>query len=377
MAAERRADGQLLGALLLLAAGEHLPVLFAIQAFYCVQVSTVLFSIRVFYCVQVSSYLSDYPIFTGHPSSPQRPILVVCCAVSYSSENLYCMLSVVLAASSAPPARSRTYVLSAPPISLKEGEAAEFKCSYPNTFVNPRIEWKFASETNSALIYYDNELTASYKGRVDVFPTGLRLNSVTRKDSGEYACEVTGKDGAGNPDYRVDKTELVVLVPPSVPVAQVPLSVSTGSAATLFCMENDASPRPTFVWYKNDVLMPENPKGSPTFQNSSYTLDPKTGQLRFDPVTQMDAGDFSCEASNSQGKQKSAAIRMEIKDVNVGGIVAAVIISLLLLGLIAFAVWFAYHRGYIGKKANKKVIYSQPSETRSDKNFQQTSSFLV
>lgn len=270
-----------------------------------------------------------------------------------------------------------TAVLSGPTISLKEGEVAEFKCSYPTAFVNPRMEWKFTSHTDSALIYYDNKPTASYKGRVDVFPTGLRLNSVNRKDSGEYACEVTGTGSSGNPDYVVDKTELVVLVPPSVPVAQVPLSVTTGSAATLSCIETDASPRPTFVWYKNGVLMPESPKGSPAFQNSSYTLDPKTGQLRFDPVTQTDAGEFYCEATNSQGKQKSAAVRMEIKDVNVGGIVAAVIVSLLLLGLIAFGVWFAYHRGYIGKKANKKVIYSQPSDTRSDKNFQQTSSFLV
>nr|DBA13784.1 TPA: hypothetical protein GDO54_004826 [Pyxicephalus adspersus] len=252
---------------------------------------------------------------------------------------------------------------------------AEFRCNYPGNFQSPRVEWKFTSGTDATLVYYDGELTAPYKNRAVVFPQGLRLNSVSRKDSGEYACEVTGKDGS----YFEYKSQLTVLVPPSVPTAQVPTSVSTGSTATLFCIENDGSPRPTFAWYKNKVLMPENPKASPTFQNSSYTIDVKTGQLRFNPVMKSDAGEFYCEATNSQGKQVSEAVRMEVNDVNVGGIVAAVIVSLLILGLIAFGIWFAYHRGYIGSEylSCKKVIYSQPSETRSDKNFQQTSSFLV
>lgn len=270
-----------------------------------------------------------------------------------------------------------TAVLGTDTIKLKEGEVAEFKCVYSSAIQGPRIEWKFTSGTDTSLIYYDSAPTANYKGRIEVFPTGLRLNSVTRRDSGEYVCEVTGKDASGNPVYSPYKTDLVVLVPPSVPVAQVPVSVATGSNAVLYCIENDGSPRPTFAWYKNNVLMPLNPKSSPTFQNSSYTLDPQTGQLRFDAVTKMDAGEFYCEATNSEGAKKSAPALMEVKDVNVGGIVAAVIITLLILGLIAFGVWYACHRGYIGKKANKKVIYSQPSETRSDKNFQQTSSFLV
>lgn len=270
-----------------------------------------------------------------------------------------------------------TAVLCSPALNLKEGSNAEFTCNYQAAFQNPRVEWKFTSGTDTTLVYYDGELTAPYKSRATYFPQGLRLDSVTRKDSGEYSCEVTGKDSSGKPQYFQDKTQLVVLVPPSVPIAQVPTSVSTGSTATLYCIEKDASPPPVFTWYKNGVPMPENPKDSPTFQNSSYTIDKTTGQLRISPVMQTDIGQYSCQAENSQGKQTSAPVQMEIKNVNVGGIVAAVIVSLLILGLIAFAVWFAYHRGYIGKKDGKKVIYSQPSETRSDKNFQQTSSFLV
>ncbi|KAM9294620.1 junctional adhesion molecule A [Gastrophryne carolinensis] len=278
-------------------------------------------------------------------------------------------------------------------VSIKEGENAELRCNY-GTMQTPRVEWKVTTGTDTILLYYDNELTAPYKGRVDVYQQGLRLNKATRKDSGEYACEVTGKDGNGAAQYKEFKTRLVVLVPPSVPVAQVPTSVSTGSSPVLNCVENDGSPPPTYSWYKNNVLMPADPKSSPTFQNMSYTLDASTGQLRFNQVQQSDVGEYYCEATNTQGKQRSAAVRMEVQDVNVGGIVAAVIVSLLILVLIAVAVWFAYRRGYIGKKSkymqieavrrgerwagkSKKVIYSQPSETRSDKNFQQTSSFLV
>ncbi|XP_077319916.1 junctional adhesion molecule A [Lithobates pipiens] len=204
-----------------------------------------------------------------------------------------------------------TTVLCNTKISLKEGADAEFPCNHP-TYQSPRVEWKFTSGTDTILVYYDGELTVPYKTRATFFPQGLRLSSVTRKDSGEYSCEVTGKDAGGTPQYYADKTQLVVLVPPSVPIAQVPTSVSTGCTATLYCIEKDASPLPTFTWYKNGVLMPPNPKDSPTFQNSSYTIDPTTGQLRFSPVMKTDAGQYSCQAANSEGKKLSAPVQMEV-----------------------------------------------------------------
>ncbi|MEE6512713.1 hypothetical protein FKM82_019896 [Ascaphus truei] len=265
-------------------------------------------------------------------------------------------------------------------ITVKEGGAAEFQCQYTSDFQSPRVEWKFVGkDQETSLVYYDGALTAPYKDRASTYPQGLRIERINRKDTGDYVCEVTSS--VTNPDGKTSYGEitfhLVVLVPPSVPVAQVPVSVTTGGVAQLACIENDSSPPALFKWYKNKILMPDNPKTSPTFQNSSYTLDSKTGVLKFDPVKKSDAGEYYCEAGNPEGKQVSAAVRMEVNDVNVGGIVAAVIIVLLILALIGFGVWFAYHRGYFAKKTNKKVIYSQPSDTRSDRNFQQTSSFLV
>ncbi|XP_063804794.1 junctional adhesion molecule A [Pseudophryne corroboree] len=236
-------------------------------------------------------------------------------------------------------------------ITVKEGDNAEFKCNYPSSMQNPRIEWKHNSGQDVSLVYYGDALTAPYKDRADYYPQGLRLRSVTRKDNGDYVCEVTNTVTGALPAYTEITSKLVVPVAPSVPIARVPTSVTTDSVAELACMEKDSSPPATFVWYKDNIPMPDNPKTSPTFQNASYTIDQSTGVLKFNPVMKSDAGEFYCVASNSQGQQSSAAVRMDVNDVNVGGIVAAVIVVLLILGLIAFALWFAYSRGYIGKKS--------------------------
>lgn len=129
-------------------------------------------------------------------------------------------------------------------------------------------------------------------------------------------------------------------MPPSKPVAHVPTSATIGSKAVLRCTEMDGSPPPTFRWYKDSMLMPADPKTSLTFRNSSYTLDPATGELVsaggapsletptppppmpcshlsaptqiFEPLRGFDSGDYSCEATNNVGApQKSDVIHME------------------------------------------------------------------
>ncbi|XP_069807134.1 junctional adhesion molecule A [Dendropsophus ebraccatus] len=234
---------------------------------------------------------------------------------------------------------------------VKEGQDVELSCNYKAAFSDPRIEWKFSNGDDSGFIYYNGALTASYKDRAIYYPQGLQLKSVTRKDTGEYVCEVTDNPTGGKPNYSEIKTQLVVLVPPSVPVAQVPTSVTIGSTTTMHCVENDGSPRPTITWYRNQVQLPLDPKSVPAFKNFTYIIDPTTGGLTFNPVTPADSGEYYCVATNSQGQQRSAAVTMEAYEKNVGGIVAAVIIVLLILALIGFGLWFAYSRGYIGKKA--------------------------
>nr|XP_041576947.1 junctional adhesion molecule A [Taeniopygia guttata] len=239
-----------------------------------------------------------------------------------------------------------------------------------------RIEWKFQRGSSLVLIYYGGELTEPYRDRVQFSPTSIRFQSVTREDSGKYICEVVA-DGS-----HIAKSEvnLIVQVPPGKPLAHVPSSATVGARAVLRCSEAQGSPPPTFRWYKDGTELPADPRASPAFRNSSYSLDPRSGELVFDPVGGWDTGDYHCEASNNVGSpQKSDVFRMEASEVNVGGVVAAVVLLLLVLALAAFGLWFAHRRGYCGKKTDaggKKVIYSQPSR-RSEGEFKQTSSFLV
>uniref|UniRef100_A0A8C3SAB7 Junctional adhesion molecule A n=1 Tax=Chelydra serpentina TaxID=8475 RepID=A0A8C3SAB7_CHESE len=149
-----------------------------------------------------------------------------------------------------------------------------------------------------------------YQNRAIYTPTGIRFTSVTRKDTGKYICGVLWTGGSGQ--LRKSEVDLIVQMPPSKPVAKVPTSVTVGNKAVLTCMETDGFPPPTFQWYRDNVLMPSNPKISEKFRNSSYTIDTKTGVLTIEPVTSFDTGDYFCEAQNNIGTaQKSEAIHLE------------------------------------------------------------------
>ncbi|XP_038238739.1 junctional adhesion molecule A isoform X2 [Dermochelys coriacea] len=265
-------------------------------------------------------------------------------------------------------------------IQVPENNPIEIPCAaYVSQNGIPRVEWKFEKGSSIVLFYYDSKFTDPYKGRAQFRPTGIHFTSVTRKDTGKYICEVLWTGSGGSGQLRKSEVDLIVQVPPSKPVAKVPTSVTIGNKAVLTCKETDGSPPPTFQWYRDNILMPSNPKINEKFRNSSYTIDTKTGVLTIEPVTSFDTGDYFCEAQNNVGTaQKSEAIHLEATEVNVGGIVAAVVVLLIVLALVAFGIWFAYRRGFFSKRrgTNKQVIYSQPSN-RSDGEFKQTSSFLV
>uniref|UniRef100_A0A8C0AUI6 Junctional adhesion molecule A n=1 Tax=Buteo japonicus TaxID=224669 RepID=A0A8C0AUI6_9AVES len=188
-------------------------------------------------------------------------------------------------------------------------------------------------------------LAEPYKNRVQFSPTTIHFNTVTREDTGKYICEVVG-DGS-----HIAKSEvnLIVQVPPSKPVAHVPTSATIGSKAVLRCTETDGSPPPTFRWYKDSMLMPTNPKTSLTFRNSSYTLDPVTGELIFEPLSGFDTGDYYCEAMNNVGSpQKSDQCLGCHWVLRVG--------TRRTLGSVTSSNTLAF-----SSTTGKKVIYSQPS----------------
>ncbi|ELV13274.1 Junctional adhesion molecule A [Tupaia chinensis] len=222
--------------------------------------------------------------------------------------------------------------------------AATLSCSYSG-FSSPRVEWKFAHGGDSQLVCFNNKITASYASRVAFSLNGITFHSVEKKDTGMYTCMVS-EDGGNN--YGEVNIQLVVLVPPSKPTVSIPSSPTIGNRAVLTCSESNGSPASEYSWFKDGVLMPTDPKSSRAFINSSYVLNQKSGELVFDPVSASDSGEYVCEAQNGYGAPvKSEAVRMTAAELNVGGIVAAVLVTLILLGVLIFGIWFAYSRGYL------------------------------
>uniref|UniRef100_A0A8C3Q5T9 Uncharacterized protein n=1 Tax=Geospiza parvula TaxID=87175 RepID=A0A8C3Q5T9_GEOPR len=180
-----------------------------------------------------------------------------------------------------PPRGVPTAALAAAQVTSEDQEVPEHKpvelrcAAFRSSSGSARIEWKFQRGSSLALIYYGGELTEPYRDRVQFSPTSIRFGSVTREDSGKYICEVVG-DGS-----HIAKSEvnLIVQVPPGKPLVHVPSSATVGARAVLRCSEAQGSPPPTFRWYKDGTELPQDPKSSPAFRNSSYSLDPRTGEL--------------------------------------------------------------------------------------------------
>ncbi|MCI4394441.1 hypothetical protein PGIGA_G00168570 [Pangasianodon gigas] len=269
---------------------------------------------------------------------------------------------------------------STPNVMVKENSGADLKCDYSADFgASPRVEWKFRSVKGSqSFIYFDGQITDRYKGLMTQYQGGLRIEKATRQDTGDYSCEVSGNMG-----YAEATIKLTVLVPPSVPISQIPTSATTGRNVLLTCNDKDGSPPSTYKWYKNGTPLPEDPSKFPTFKNLTYKMNMQNGNLEFPSVSKADSGSYYCEASNSQGTQRGPAVVMEVRDLNVGGIVAGVIVALLAAGLLCFALWYASRKGYLPKMSESKpkpAVYTQPAQdygNEDDGEFRQKQSFVV
>ncbi|KAL4608612.1 junctional adhesion molecule A-like isoform X2 [Arapaima gigas] len=270
---------------------------------------------------------------------------------------------------------------STPKVSVPENQGADLKCSYSADFGTPRVEWKFSNMQGSqTYVVFNSQPTDSYKDRVQVYSGGLRFNKVTRVDNGNYSCEISSSNHFG-----LATIQLVVQVPPSVPMCGIPSSVTVGSRVLLTCNDKDGSPPSIYKWFKNKAPLPENPSNFELYKNSSYTLNPQTGDLLFANVGKQDAGLYYCTASNGLGTPQSCApVQMDVNDVNTGGIVAGVILALLAVGLLIFGLWFAHRKGYLPKAIKRPKQQSSPYTRASgnhseeaDGDFKQKSSFVV
>ncbi|KAK2912094.1 hypothetical protein QQF64_028008 [Cirrhinus molitorella] len=205
-----------------------------------------------------------------------------------------------------------TVTVGSPSVKVKENEGVDLKCSYTADFgPKPRIEWKFTNlKGYKFYVYFAGRTTAEYEGRITVSHGGMRFNKVTRADSGDYDCEVSGLGG-----YGEETIKLTVLVPSSKPISRIPTSVTTGSNVRLTCFDEDGSPPSTYRWFKDNTPLPEDPSKFPSFKNLTYKINPLDGNLEFPSVSKLDSGSYFCEASNGEGTPQSGdAVHMEVDD---------------------------------------------------------------
>ncbi|CAG02884.1 unnamed protein product, partial [Tetraodon nigroviridis] len=230
-------------------------------------------------------------------------------------------------------------------VEVGENNGVDLTCTYSADFgPNARVEWKFKNLQGSQVyVVFDGKPTEPYSSRLTMYNSNLRFSKVTRKDNGVFDCEVSG-----NGQFQEVRVTLTVLVPPSPPVCNIPSSVTTGGRATLDCNDPDGSPPPTYRWYKNGVPLPADPSKISGYQNATYSLDTELGKLTYSKTSLSDSGEYFCEAVNKAGPaQRCRAVKMEVRDLNTGGIVAGVIVALLLLALLVFGIWYANKKGYL------------------------------
>ncbi|XP_021427211.2 junctional adhesion molecule B isoform X1 [Oncorhynchus mykiss] len=240
-----------------------------------------------------------------------------------------------------------------PKVEVRENSDAVLSCGFrTEKEPNPRIEWK-KKGTDVSFVYYEGQFRGAFAGRARIKGATVTLQRVTQKDAGEYRCEIT----APHDTITLGETNitLTVLVPPHTPSCEIPSSALTGSMVQLRCLDQQSIPPATYSWYKDDKLLTPS-----RMANATYHLNPFTGILEFKTVARGDTGQYSCLASNKVGQSKMCeAKHMKIEDVNMAGVVAAVVVICLVIAICGFGGYYAHRNGYFRRHKGRSFWIPQ------------------
>uniref|UniRef100_A0A665TVE7 Junctional adhesion molecule 3a n=1 Tax=Echeneis naucrates TaxID=173247 RepID=A0A665TVE7_ECHNA len=201
-----------------------------------------------------------------------------------------------------------------------EFEPIELTCLIESISTNnPRIEWKKIKNGAPSYVYFQNKIAGDLEHRAKLRePANILIFNATRSDTAEYRCEVAAIDDQR--DFDEILISLAVRVKPVVPQCSVPESVTVGTSTELQCLENEGFPAPQYHWFHNNEELPQDPKNSLKFINSSYIINPDTGSLKFRRARKEDAGEYYCQAKNDVGNAQCSPQMMEVYDVDILGI---------------------------------------------------------
>ncbi|KAK6636139.1 hypothetical protein RUM43_009791 [Polyplax serrata] len=176
---------------------------------------------------------------------------------------------------------------------------------------------KLENLTHGQTIFSSYESTNSandpYKGRIkllhsdpDYGKASINLTNIRETDGGWYECQVLYPNRS--PITHHNGTWFHLKVEAGNVIAIPPINQTTveGEAARFPCLTKENSS--TVVWKKDGVRLSNRNHNFPV----RYTLNSE-GTLTISPTVMDDLGEFTCEATNSQGEQQSASAFLNVQ----------------------------------------------------------------
>ncbi|XP_027029807.1 junctional adhesion molecule 3B isoform X2 [Tachysurus fulvidraco] len=247
---------------------------------------------------------------------------------------------------------------------------------------NPRIEWKKIKNGVPSYVYFQKKISGDLENRALLRePANLLILNASRSDSALYRCEVAAIEDQKPFDEIL--ISLAVRVKPATPRCSVPNSVTAGSSTELRCMESAGYPLSQYQWFRNNEELPEDPKTSVRFYNSSYVMNTETGTLKFRLVRKEDTGEYHCQARNDAGYAKCAAQLMEVYDFDIGMMVLKIVAGVIAFIVLTAGLCVAHKHGYCSCREHTENDYKVPQYDRKDcvtadeGHFRHKSSFVI
>ncbi|XP_040085931.1 protein sidekick-1 [Oryx dammah] len=125
---------------------------------------------------------------------------------------------------------------------------------------------------------------------------GLRVRQLRPEDSGIFQCLASNAGGEVQTHTYLDVTN----VAPAFTQLPVDTTVTDGMTAVLRC-EVSGAPRPAIVWSRGSHILASGSVRVPRFMLL------ESGGLQIAPVFIQDAGNYTCQAANSEGSLNASA----------------------------------------------------------------------
>ncbi|XP_063792751.1 hemicentin-2 [Pseudophryne corroboree] len=164
---------------------------------------------------------------------------------------------------------------------LSHGGEVRIRCDVSG-YPEPQISWKHGD----TILSNDNKHTI-IDGNI------LVIKEASQEDSGNYSCVASNDLGSDEQSLTLTYTER-----PKATAVKATVQVPVGEEAVLQCV-TEGLPLPLVMWYKGDQEV------------SGPGIGPQEQTLTLQEVTEEDAGEYTCVASNEAGSS-SDAIQLEV-----------------------------------------------------------------